>query len=364
MSGSETGGVVTNSSPFSIGFQKSPLVVSSEQQQQPVVHNMHFAYAGGDGSAAFKPASGGSPHFQSPAAAVPYDPNMMGQPAKKKRGRPRRYGPDGSMSLGLSPAGSGGSMSQSGGSFAPTSQSPASLHSLKKVRGRPLGSSKKQQLQALGSAGFGFLPHVITVNVGEDVSSKIMSFSQNGPRAVCVLSANGSISNVTLRQAATSGGTATYEGRFEILSLSGSFLLTEIGGQRSRTGGLSVSLAGPDGRVLGGSVAGLLTAASPVQVIVGSFIADGGDQKKSKTMNEREPASAQANVGSIGGGGVGGGSTGGSSSPSHGTASESSGGGPVSPLPPMNNNNNQCNNNSNPPPPQQQPPPFPMMPWR
>ena len=56
------------------------------------------------------------------------------------------------------------------------------------------------------------------------------------------------------------------QGRFEILSLSGSFLLTEVGGQRSRTGGLSVSLAGPDGRVLGGCVAGLLTAASPVQV--------------------------------------------------------------------------------------------------
>ena len=56
------------------------------------------------------------------------------------------------------------------------------------------------------------------------------------------------------------------QGRFEILSLSGSILLSENGGQRSRTGGLSVSLAGPDGHVLGGGVAGLLTAASPVQV--------------------------------------------------------------------------------------------------
>lgn len=38
-----------------------------------------------------------------------------------------------------------------------------------------------------------------------------MSFSQHGPRAVCILSANGAISNVTLRQPATSGGTVTYE---------------------------------------------------------------------------------------------------------------------------------------------------------
>jgi len=56
------------------------------------------------------------------------------------------------------------------------------------------------------------------------------------------------------------------QGRFEILSLSGSFLLSDNGGQRSRAGGLSVSLSGPDGRVLGGGVAGLLTASSPVQV--------------------------------------------------------------------------------------------------
>jgi len=41
---------------------------------------------------------------------------------------------------------------------------------------------------------------------------------------------------------------------------------TESQGTRSRSGGMSVSLASPDGRVVGGSVAGLLVAASPVQV--------------------------------------------------------------------------------------------------
>jgi hypothetical protein len=49
--------------------------------------------------------------------------------------------------------------------------------------------------------------------------------------------------------------------------MSGSFLLTDNGAHRSRTGGLSVSLAGPDGRLLGGGVAGLLIAASPIQVL-------------------------------------------------------------------------------------------------
>lgn len=47
---------------------------------------------------------------------------------------------------------------------------------------------------------------------------------------------------------------------------------TENGGTRSRSGGMSVSLAGPDGRVIGGGVAGLLVAASPVQVLLLSFV--------------------------------------------------------------------------------------------
>jgi len=41
---------------------------------------------------------------------------------------------------------------------------------------------------------------------------------------------------------------------------------TDNGIMKSRSGGMSVSLAGPDGRVLGGGLAGLLVAASPVQV--------------------------------------------------------------------------------------------------
>lgn len=122
------------------------------------------------------------------------------------------------------------------------------------------------------SAGGNFTPHIITVAPGEDVTMKVISFSQQGPRAICILSANGVISNVTLRQPDSSGGTLTYEGRFELLSLSGSFMPTENSGARSRSGGMSVSLASPDGRVVGGGVAGLLVAASPVQIVVGSFL--------------------------------------------------------------------------------------------
>uniref|UniRef100_J3MQQ9 AT-hook motif nuclear-localized protein n=2 Tax=Oryza brachyantha TaxID=4533 RepID=J3MQQ9_ORYBR len=150
------------------------------------------------------------------------------------------------------------------------------------MRGRPLGSGNKQQqppqqkkkAAAQGSSVIGLKPNVITVQVGEDVVSRVMSFSRNG-WAVCVLSANGTISNVTLRQADSSVATVNYEGHFEILSLSGSYVLSESDDLSSRTGGLSVSLAGPDGRVLGGGVAGPLNAAAPVQVVIGSFPADG-----------------------------------------------------------------------------------------
>lgn len=200
------------------------------------------------------------------------------EPARRKRGRPRKYGPDGSVSLALSP--------RSSTTPATTSQTQ------KRGRGRPPGTGRKQQLASLGgwlsgSAGMGFTPHVITISVGEDITAKIMSFSHQGPRAICVLSANGSVSSVTLRQPSTSGGTVTYEGRFEILCLSGSYLLTDNSGSRGRSGGLSISLASPDGRVIGGGVGGMLIAASPVQVIVGSFIW-GGSKGKNKSVGGSE----------------------------------------------------------------------------
>ncbi|PKA53921.1 Putative DNA-binding protein ESCAROLA [Apostasia shenzhenica] len=210
---------------------------------------------------------------------------------RRKRGRPRKYGPDGAVSLALSPMSSPPSVSGTASAGPPGSGTSTG----KRGRGRPPGTGRKQQLASLGewvsgSAGMGFTPHIITIPAGEDIASKIMSFSQQGPRAICILSANGSISTVTLRQPATSGGSVTYEGRFEILCLSGSYLLTDEG-SRSRSGGLSISLSGPDGRVIGGGVGGVLKALSPVQVMVGSFTY-GGSKSKGKNKANQEGAEA------------------------------------------------------------------------
>ncbi|GFZ06863.1 AT hook motif DNA-binding family protein [Actinidia rufa] len=195
-----------------------------------------------------------SPHGVN-AGAPSFVPSA--EPVRRKRGRPRKYGPDGAVSLALLPA----------SSTPPVSVTPTQ----KRGRGRPPGTGRKQQLAYLGewlsgSAGMGFTPHVITIAIGEDITTKIMSFSQQGPRAIYIMSANGSVSTVTLRQPSTSGGSVTYEGRFEIICLSGSYLVTDNGGSRGRTGGLSVLLASPDGRVIGGGVGGSASCSQPCSV--------------------------------------------------------------------------------------------------
>lgn len=53
---------------------------------------------------------------------------------------------------------------------------------------------------------------------------KIISFSQQGPKAICILSANGVVSNVTLRQPDSFGGTLTYEVCFNLMDMQIHFL--------------------------------------------------------------------------------------------------------------------------------------------
>ncbi|GMH09397.1 hypothetical protein Nepgr_011238 [Nepenthes gracilis] len=215
----------------------------------------------------------------------------LSEPLKKKRGRPRKYGPAGAgsrvseagaVSLGKSPVSS------------PNSFTPAE----KQRRGRPPGSGRKQQLANVGnwmysSAGIAFTPHVIYVASGEDIAAKILSFSQQKPRAICIMSASGGVSAVTLRQPASSGRNVTYEGCFEILCLSGSYLVAETGGSDNRTGGVNVALSSPDGHVIGGALGGRLIASRPVQVVISSFVYGSSSRTESGIL---PTDSGQANV--------------------------------------------------------------------
>ena len=82
-----------------------------------------------------EPSASISPHSVN-VGAPPVVPQT--EPLKRKRGRPRKYGPDGTVSLALSP-----SPATHGGTNTTTSAQ-------KRGRGRPPGTGRKQQLASLG----------------------------------------------------------------------------------------------------------------------------------------------------------------------------------------------------------------------
>lgn len=211
------------------------------------------------------------PAVAPPPEAAPHPAMVVGvvTPAtefRKKRGRPRKY--EGQGRAALSPMPISASIPLSG-DYSGWNHSQGRATEPCRKKQKLVFDAPDELLQY--TAGSCFTPHMLTVNVGEDVNKKIISFSQQGSTGICVLCATGSISNVTLRQPNSSGGTLTHEGWFDLISLNGSFIVNESSGTKSRSGGMSVALAAPDGRVLGGGLAGMLVAATPVQVIVGTF---------------------------------------------------------------------------------------------
>nr|GMC59019.1 AT-hook motif nuclear-localized protein 14 [Ipomoea batatas] len=221
-------------------------------------------------SAANNPAA--SSHAVYPGS-VPSAVSSPLETVKRKRGRPRKYG-----------------TAEQAAAAKRMSSASSSISSPKKREQGPLGGGsshsviKRSQLSAFGDAGRGFTAHIINVVAGEDVGQKIMAFAQQSKHEMCILSVSGTISNAFLLQP---GGNVTYEGRFDILSLSGSYARN---GPGRKTGGLSICLASGDGQIIGGGVGGPLIAAGPIQVIVGTFTVD---KKKNLAEGLRRDVSAQ-----------------------------------------------------------------------
>ncbi|XP_038987295.1 AT-hook motif nuclear-localized protein 10-like [Phoenix dactylifera] len=239
---------------------------TSTVQTQPPINNMEMVSHRGT-AAVCRPIGGN----HKPRTKVPM---------KRKCGRQRNYHPGQNMVFAVTPI----SVAPPGPSDHAGRISPsASTASTCLAEAEKKDMDEQLQMDALGSSGTGFILHIMTIEAGEDVGSKIMSTFQNGSRSFCILSAIGAISSVTIQRAATSGP-VTYEGPFEILSLSGSYVLSESAGRQTWNGALSVSLAGIDGWVLGGRVAGLFRAATPVKVIAGSFIAGVEEPKQSDPL--------------------------------------------------------------------------------
>ncbi|CAA0381332.1 unnamed protein product [Arabidopsis thaliana] len=185
------------------------------------------------------------------------------EPVKRKRGRPRKYvTPEQALAAKKLASSASSSSAKQRRELAAVTGGTVSTNS---------GSSKKSQLGSVGKTGQCFTPHIVNIAPGEDVVQKIMMFANQSKHELCVLSASGTISNASLRQPAPSVGNLPYEGQYEILSLSGSYIRTEQGG---KSGGLSVSLSASDGQIIGGAIGSHLTAAGPVQVILGTFQLD------------------------------------------------------------------------------------------
>ncbi|XWS25370.1 hypothetical protein CRYUN_Cryun27aG0063000 [Craigia yunnanensis] len=148
----------------------------------------------------------------------------------------------------------------------------ASIEAVRRPRGRPPGSKNKPKPPVIitREPDPAMSPYILEIPGGNDVVEAISSFSRRKNIGICVLTASGTVSNVTLRQPSTTpGAIITFHGRFDILSLSATFLSQTTSCHVPNT--LSISLAGPQGQIVGGFVAGSLVAAGTVFIVAATF---------------------------------------------------------------------------------------------
>ncbi|KAG8484297.1 hypothetical protein CXB51_023857 [Gossypium anomalum] len=140
----------------------------------------------------------------------------------------------------------------------------------RRPRGRPAGSKNKPKPPIIitRDSANALRTHVMEIGDGCDIVESVSTFARRRQRGVCIMSGTGNVTNVTLRQPASAGAIVSLHGRFEILSLSGSFLPPPAPPAAT---GLTIYLAGGQGQVVGGSVVGTLTCSGPVVIMAASF---------------------------------------------------------------------------------------------
>lgn len=141
----------------------------------------------------------------------------------------------------------------------------------RRPRGRPPGSKNKPKppIIVTRDSADAMRAHILEVADGCDVHESLATFARRTQKGICILSGSGAISSMTLGQPGASGATVRLQGRFEILSLSGTFLPPPTPPGAT---GLRINLAGPQGQVVGGTVVGALLASGPVVVMAASFL--------------------------------------------------------------------------------------------
>ncbi|WVZ67387.1 hypothetical protein U9M48_016473 [Paspalum notatum var. saurae] len=139
--------------------------------------------------------------------------------------------------------------------------------SARKPRGRPPGSKNKPKppVVVTRESAAAMRPVVLELASGCDVVSAVSAFARRRGVGVSVLCGRGAVAAVTLRLAASpaAASAVTLHGRFEVLSLSGTVLPSA-----GASAPFSLSLAGTGGQVIGGTLAGEMTAAADGVVVV------------------------------------------------------------------------------------------------
>ncbi|KAL5558510.1 hypothetical protein UlMin_034721 [Ulmus minor] len=149
----------------------------------------------------------------------------------------------------------------------------ASIEVVRRPRGRPPGSKNKPKPPVIITRDTepAMSPYILEVPGGNDVVEAIARFCRRKNMGLCVLTGSGTVANVTLRQPSTTpGATVTFHGRFDILSITATFLPQNTP-NIPVPNGFTISLAGPQGQIVGGLVAGALIAAGTVYVVAASF---------------------------------------------------------------------------------------------
>ncbi|XP_040381403.1 AT-hook motif nuclear-localized protein 18 [Oryza brachyantha] len=169
--------------------------------------------------------------------------------------------------------GSGGEEQQQrqGGGGGGAEEQQAAPVVIRRPRGRPAGSKNKPKPPVIitRDSASALRAHVLEVASGCDLVDSVATFARRRQVGVCVLSGTGAVTNVSVRQpGAGPGAVINLNGRFDILSLSGSFLPPPA--PPSATG-LTVYVSGGQGQVVGGTVAGPLIAVGPVVIMAASF---------------------------------------------------------------------------------------------
>ncbi|XVE59902.1 hypothetical protein DITRI_Ditri05aG0084200 [Diplodiscus trichospermus] len=170
----------------------------------------------------------------------------------------------------------------------------SSENTARKPRGRPPGSKNKPKppIVITRDSDSAMKPVVLEISAGSDVIDTIICFARRNRVGITVISATGSVSNVTLRHPDSYAPSVSLHGPFALVSLSGSFIASGSLPSSNKTPqpsssstslspcslssilscSFGVTLSGTQGNVFGGIVGGKVMAVTQVIVVAVTFV--------------------------------------------------------------------------------------------